>query len=96
MQMRRQTMTQHSNTMLNQFCHTHALCSLSILFSVVALSGVHLGAFSSAKYDFNTVKGNSSLIAKSRYSAGLVCKDRGWEFCATWANIKRIPGSRIA
>ncbi|GIU50516.1 hypothetical protein TUM4438_36780 [Shewanella sairae] len=33
---------------------------------------------------------------KSRYKRGLVCKDKGWEFCATWATSGRAPGSRIA
>ncbi|MCL1144424.1 hypothetical protein L2747_00070 [Shewanella marinintestina] len=33
---------------------------------------------------------------KSRYKRGLMCKDKGWEFCATWATSGRAPGSRIA
>lgn len=89
-------MAQRSNSMFSQNCHSNVLCSLYILLSVVAFNGAHLAAFTSVKYHIDTVQGNPSLIAKSRYSAGLVCKDRGWEFCATWANIKRIPGSRIA
>ncbi|MGS0689303.1 hypothetical protein [Shewanella sp. 30m-9] len=36
------------------------------------------------------------LLVKSRYSAGLVCQDKGWEFCARWAKSGRSPGSRIA
>lgn len=40
---------------------------------------------------------HSPLYAKkSRYKRGLVCKDKGWEFCATWATSGRAPGSRIA
>ncbi|MCL1050521.1 hypothetical protein L2755_12915 [Shewanella abyssi] len=35
-------------------------------------------------------------LAKSRYSAGLVCQDKGWEFCASWAKSRRSPGSLIA
>ncbi|QQX78293.1 hypothetical protein JK628_11770 [Shewanella sp. KX20019] len=45
----------------------------------------------------NTLPAESSVtLAKSRYSAGLVCQDKGWEFCARWAKSKRSPGSRIA
>lgn len=39
---------------------------------------------------------SAASYAKSRYKAGLVCKDKGWEFCASWANLVRSPGSRIA
>ncbi|MCL1137265.1 hypothetical protein [Shewanella pneumatophori] len=39
---------------------------------------------------------NDNTYAKGRYKAGLVCKDKGWEFCASWANLVRSPGSRIA
>ncbi len=38
----------------------------------------------------------SELLARSRYSAGLVCQDKGWEFCARWAQSRRSPRSRIA
>ena len=37
-----------------------------------------------------------SLLVKNRYRAGLVCQDKGWEFCARWAKLGRSPGSRIA
>ncbi|ABZ76621.1 hypothetical protein Shal_2060 [Shewanella halifaxensis HAW-EB4] len=47
--------------------------------------------------NFKLIAGNRyPLWVKSRYSAGLVCQDRGWEFCATWAKSKRSPDSRIA
>ncbi|MFT5790503.1 MAG: hypothetical protein ACI8SJ_002632 [Shewanella sp.] len=36
------------------------------------------------------------LITKSRYRAGLICQDKGWEFCARWAKSRRSPGSLIA
>ncbi|MGS0681652.1 hypothetical protein ACVBIL_10850 [Shewanella sp. 125m-7] len=43
------------------------------------------------------IQTSSGLLAKkSRYNAGLVCQDKGWEFCATWAKSRRSPGSRIA
>ncbi len=89
-------MARRNSTMFNQVSNTHALFSLSIVGSAVVLNMIYSSAFCSVNQQVVTAKDNSSLIAKSRYSAGLVCKDRGWEFCATWANIKRIPGSRIA
>lgn len=39
---------------------------------------------------------SSLLLAKSRYHAGLVCQEKGWEFCARWAQSRRSPRSRIA
>lgn len=36
------------------------------------------------------------MLTKSRYSTGLICQVKGWEFCATWASSSRLPGSRIA
>ncbi|MCL1096029.1 hypothetical protein [Shewanella kaireitica] len=89
-------MAQHNSEMFNQVSNTQALCCLSILVSAVMLNMVCSSAFVGMNHHGVTLKEDSSLIAKSRYSAGLVCKDRGWEFCASWANIKRIPGSRIA
>ncbi|PKG59172.1 hypothetical protein CXF83_12470 [Shewanella sp. Choline-02u-19] len=44
----------------------------------------------------NAPSDHGPILAKSRYSAGLVCQVKGWEFCATWANSIRGPGSRIA
>ncbi|MEZ9821885.1 hypothetical protein AB4238_14890 [Shewanella sp. 10N.286.45.A1] len=89
-------MAQRNSTLFNLASNTYVLCSLSILVSAVVLNIIYSSAFSGVNQHGVIAKGNSSLIAKSRYSAGLVCKDKGWEFCASWANIKRIPGSRIA
>lgn len=89
-------MAQRNRTFFNQTSNTHARCSFSILVSVVVLNMIYSSAFGGVNQQGVTAKENPSLIAKSRYSAGLICKDRGWEFCASWANIKRIPGSRIA
>ncbi|WP_108946571.1 hypothetical protein [Shewanella halifaxensis] len=49
-------------------------------------------SFSSATPEYQ----QASLYAKGRYKAGLICKDKGWEFCASWATLARSPGSRLA
>ncbi|MEZ9200156.1 hypothetical protein [Shewanella sp. 10N.286.54.B9] len=74
----------------------HASFNLAILLFVVVLSMLYSSAFTLFNHHLVDAKEGQFIIAKSRYSAGLVCRERGWEFCATWANTTRIPGSRIA
>ncbi|ABV87407.1 hypothetical protein Spea_2087 [Shewanella pealeana ATCC 700345] len=73
------------------------LVYLSLICSFRSVFFVLLALCSASTMPANTLDtANSELLAKSRYSAGLVCQDKGWEFCARWAQFRRSPSSRIA
>ncbi|GIU17287.1 MULTISPECIES: hypothetical protein [unclassified Shewanella] len=79
----------------------HAFIMLIALFSAVVILSNTLEKASSKVSskpidNYFKIKSYSTLLVKSRYSAGLVCQDKGWEFCARWAQFRRSPKSRIA
>ncbi|GIU35465.1 hypothetical protein L2719_03660 [Shewanella schlegeliana] len=47
-------------------------------------------------YVWRVSRSMPTRLAKGRYNAGLVCQDKGWEFCARWAHSRRSPRSRLA
>ena len=68
------------------------ICTICF-FSIQVVNKAYVNqSFSSATADYQ----QANFYAKGRYKAGLICKDKGWEFCASWATLARSPGSRLA